>query len=212
MNTVDETVYNLLNHIPQCLPSIPNHTKQTYRSMFTFDVVHNYNKNKRSHRTMGLAVIPKSDPNHPLRRRENYIPLPEITPFIRSHRMPPIPKMIKSNTFDSRISSKNYVKENINQMKNSLPKYPRRYMVSDRKGNKFLMNGSGLQKEFIYKKNYDLKIRHEEVFAEYQRLPLRLETASTLMKHRLFTNELIQIERDIDFLEKHEHIFIDRTL
>jgi len=49
-------------------------------------------------------------------------------------------------------SSKDFIQENINKIRNSLPICPQRYIVSDRKGNKFLIDGSGLQKDFIYKK------------------------------------------------------------
>lgn len=35
---------------------------------------------------------------------------------------------------------------------NTSPVCPRRYITSDRKGNKFLIDGSGLQKEYILKK------------------------------------------------------------
>jgi hypothetical protein len=62
--------------------------------------------------------------------------------------MPPIPKVTNQN----KNPTKNFIQENINKIINSLPICPRRYMVSDRKGNKFLINGSGLQKDFIYKK------------------------------------------------------------
>jgi hypothetical protein len=114
---------------------------------------------------MGPAIISKPDPSHPLRKRENYIELPKgihlynieylifisVTPFIRSHRMPPIPKQTEENK--TKLNpSKNFIKENINKILNSFPIYPRRYIVSDRKGNKYLVNGSGLQKDFIYKK------------------------------------------------------------
>ncbi|CAF0779521.1 unnamed protein product [Rotaria sp. Silwood1] len=197
---------------------------------------------------MGLAIVPKPDPNHPLRRRQNYIELPKIIPFIRSHRMPPIPKVNQQdNKNQLEKPLKNFVEENINKIKNSLPICPRRYVVSDRKGNKFLIDGSGLQKDFIYKKNYgkiprylearklvheqsncnsedssmivlppeerlslinNLKDRYEDIFAEYQRLPLRLETISAIMKKTYLTNQLVNIERDIDFLEKHQQIFI----
>ncbi|CAF3903761.1 unnamed protein product [Rotaria sp. Silwood2] len=248
MNIVDETIYNLLNHLPKCSSSQSTNSKHYYRSIFASNVLQNFNKNKHSHRTMGLAVIPKPDPTHPLRRRQNYIELPKIIPFIRSHQMPPIPKVNQQdNKNHLEKSSKNFVEENINKIKNSLPICPRRYVVSDRKGNKFLIDGSGLQKDFIYKKNYgkiphyletrkiiheqlhcnsednsmitlppeerlslinNLKDRYEDIFAEYQRLPLHLETISAIMKKTYLTNELVNIERDIDFLEKHQRLFI----
>ena len=65
--------------------------------------------------------------------------------------MPSIPKVDKQNSNELK-SSKNFIKENINKIMNSLPTCPRRYIVSDKKGNKFLINGSGLQKDYIYKK------------------------------------------------------------
>ncbi|CAF0881391.1 unnamed protein product [Adineta steineri] len=241
-NGNDETIYNLLNQIPKSLPIPPTNSKHYYRSIFSSNVLHNLNKNKYSHRTMGLAIEPKPDPCHPLRRRQNYFELPEITPFIRSHKMPPIPKLNPQNKNQYKLT-KNYIEENINKIKNSLSTSPRRYIVSDRKGNKYLIDGSGLQKDFIHKKNYgqipsylqtykisdcnskdnsmismpaeerlclidNLKDRYEDIFAEYQRLPLRLETASAIIKQTYLTNELVNIERDIDFLEKHQQIFI----
>ena len=54
----------------------------------------------------------------------------------------------------------------------------------------------------------DLKLRYETVFAEYQRLPLRPETTSTLIKQTYLTEELVHLERDIKFLEKHKQIFV----
>ena len=55
----------------------------------------------------------------------------------------------------------------------------------------------------------DLKNRYEDVFAEFQRLPLRPETTCSLTAKVDLTNALIEIERDIEFLEKHPHIFIE---
>jgi len=60
----------------------------------------------------------------------------------------------------------------------------------------------------LLSKYLDLKIRYENIFKEYQHLPLRLETRSNIMKHTYLTNELINIERDINFLEKYQQIFI----
>jgi len=57
-------------------------------------------------------------------------------------------------------------------------------------------------------KYLDLKNRYADIFTEYQHLPLRLETRSNIMKNRYLTNELINIERDINFLEKNQQIFI----
>jgi len=65
--------------------------------------------------------------------------------------MPPIPKFTEQNKTKLK-PSKNFIKENITKIINSLPINPRQYIVSDRKGNKFLINGSGLQKDFINKK------------------------------------------------------------
>lgn len=93
MTSVDETVYNLLNQAPRCLPPLPTQTKYrnlfkvdehswmcsrcAYRSIFASDVSRDYRARKDSHRTMGLAAIPKPDPCRPLRRRQNDVPLPE---------------------------------------------------------------------------------------------------------------------------------------
>lgn len=65
--------------------------------------------------------------------------------------MPSIPKLIKE-TKNPINPSKNFIKENKTEIINSSPFNPRRYIVSDRKGNKYLINGSGLEKNFIYKK------------------------------------------------------------
>ncbi len=63
----------------------------------------------------------------------------------------------------------------------------------------------------MYSKNLDLKDRYKDIFAEYQRLPLCVETISNRMKKTYLTNELITIEHDIHFLEKHQQIFIVNT-
>jgi hypothetical protein len=60
----------------------------------------------------------------------------------------------------------------------------------------------------LFSKNLDLKVHHGDVFAEYQRLPLRIETASNIIKEADLNNQLINIEHDINFLEKFQQIFI----
>ncbi len=65
--------------------------------------------------------------------------------------MPPIPKLNPQDKNELK-PLKNFIQENKTKIINSLPICPRRYIVSDRKGNKFLIDGSGLQKDFIYKK------------------------------------------------------------
>ena len=57
-------------------------------------------------------------------------------------------------------------------------------------------------------KQIDLKNRYEEVLAEYQRLPLRIETTCNKMKEASLTKSLIELEHEIDLLEKHQQIFI----
>ncbi len=60
----------------------------------------------------------------------------------------------------------------------------------------------------MYSKYLDLKDRYKDTFAEYQRLPLRIETTSNILKQTYLTNELINLEHDINFLEKHSQIFL----
>lgn len=62
--------------------------------------------------------------------------------------------------------------------------------------------------DVLSSKQIDLKNRYEEVIAEYQRLPLRIETTCNKMKEASLTNSLIELEHEIDFLEKHQQIFI----
>lgn len=71
-------------------------------------------------------------------------------PFVRPHRLPPIPKLDQQQK--SLSIEKDFIRENITKINNSLPTCPRRFVVSDRKGNKYLIDGSGLQKDFILKK------------------------------------------------------------
>lgn len=145
-----------------------------YRSIFASHVVREHSRNKYSHRTMGPAEVRPPDPCHPLRRRQHYNELPKgnfccccifspfppilsyqlVMPFVRPHRLPPIPKADQQRLKPLR-TGKDYIRENIAKITTSLPICPRRYIVSDRKGNKFLIDGSGLQKDFIYKKVLD---------------------------------------------------------
>lgn len=57
-------------------------------------------------------------------------------------------------------------------------------------------------------KSIDLQNRYEEIFAEYQRLPLRIESNCNKMKEASLTKALIELEHEIDFLEKYQQIFI----
>jgi hypothetical protein len=65
-----------------------------------------------------------------------------------------------------------------------------------------------LRYSILLSKNLDLKIRYKDILTEYQHLPLHLETRSNIVKEKNLTNELINIEHDINFLEKYQEIFI----
>ena len=67
---------------------------------------------------------------------------------------------------------------------------------------------SNISSSIFNSKNLDLKDRYKDTFAEYQRLPLRIETTSNIVKQTHLTNELVNLERDINFLEKYSRIFI----
>lgn len=62
--------------------------------------------------------------------------------------------------------------------------------------------------KFFYFKWIDLKDRYHQVFAEYQRLPLRIESSSSKIKEASLTRELVELEHEINFLEKNQQIFI----
>ncbi|CAF1361470.1 unnamed protein product, partial [Didymodactylos carnosus] len=53
-----------------------------------------------------------------------------------------------------------------------------------------------------------LKNRYEEIFHDFLRLPVQLDTMSAINKKERLTRELVEIERDIDFLEKHQRIIV----
>ncbi|CAF1135363.1 unnamed protein product [Didymodactylos carnosus] len=191
-----------------------------------------------------VPAQPTGEPCHRPRYRSKFAPCAWRTIFEGKS-----PHRTRSKT------KKDFIKENICKAVQSKPSCPKRYVVSDRKGNKYLIDGSGLQKEFICKKTYgevpcyitarkkclhqmreqyqnemhertnrhvmkilpmeerqslinNLKNRYEEIFHDFLRLPVQLDTMSAINKKERLTRELVEIERDIDFLEKHQRIIV----
>jgi hypothetical protein len=93
--------------------------------------------------------------------------------------MPPIPKV----TEEHKHPSKNFITENKNKIINSLPVRPHRYIVSDRKGNKFLIDGSGLQKDFIYKKVFSSIYSPKSFQFHLDRIMGKFHCISKYVKH-----------------------------
>lgn len=56
-----------------------------------------------------------------------------------------------------------------------------------------------------------LKKNWEEVFADYQALPLLIDTAGKIQRKSELEKELKKLEQDIQVLERHDHLFVADT-
>lgn len=56
-----------------------------------------------------------------------------------------------------------------------------------------------------------LKKNWEEVFQEFQKLPLQIDTAGKIAKKKMLEEELKKLENDIQTMERHDHVFVSDT-
>ncbi|XP_078272271.1 enkurin isoform X2 [Rhinoraja longicauda] len=143
-----ECIYNLLPR-----PAVPPRLRLKYFSKQRQMVQEEWENKKSSYKTMGLPKVEPPCPRHHLLKHSKEPRLPERQPYkvpvdgIKSYIPTDKPLM-------GLRSKKNFVETNIADVKVSVPRKPVPIYVDTRRGNKNLLEPSGLLPTLLHRKGY----------------------------------------------------------
>ncbi|KAL7977888.1 hypothetical protein Chor_010840 [Crotalus horridus] len=103
-------------------------------------------------------------------------------------------------------SEKNFVTANVAEAIMAVAKKPLHACVDQRRGEKFLLDDSGLVQRYLKKKG--LKNNWEEINKDFQSLSVEITTIPQRLRKEKLETEMKQLEHDIAALEKHKFIYI----
>jgi hypothetical protein len=163
----EENIYNLIPRDP-----IEKEKSIRHKSKFHKNVQEESTKTKAAHRTMGPAKVDTRPPEFFLKSHEKEPVYNQTSeqPFKypdSDHKKPPVPRVDEMPVMGMR-TNKNFITQNAVENIMAVPKKPERAMVDSRKGNKQLLEPSGLEPVFLQKKEYGktplyLEKRKEEI-------------------------------------------------
>lgn len=145
------SIYDL---IPQQEVKQPKQPR--YISKFREPVKENYFTHKGDHKTMGQAKVPVPTTDNFLKKHSKEPQLPEKTEFKypdENRRRPQVPPKDDKPLMGLK-TTKNFITTNAVQNITSVPKKPEKIYVDTKKGDKNLLDPSGLEPKFIHKKEY----------------------------------------------------------
>ncbi|VDK23488.1 unnamed protein product [Taenia asiatica] len=95
----------------------------------------------------------------------------------------------------------------------SEPKKHESIIVDSKIGHMYSLNGSGLTKDHLYKKEREnllkaLKQKHSQVYSEFLRLSVIIDTLHKRQKKERLEKALSELEKDIITIEEHEFIYV----
>ncbi|MGH0142873.1 UNVERIFIED_CONTAM: hypothetical protein FKN15_026728 [Acipenser sinensis] len=103
-------------------------------------------------------------------------------------------------------TKKNFIKTNATETIMSVPKKPQPNYVDTRRGDKQLLDTSGLVPKFTNKKG--LKKNWGELHHQYQGISVVTDTTPKKYRKERLETEMKQLEKDIDMIERHKTIYI----
>ncbi|XP_032871738.1 enkurin [Amblyraja radiata] len=143
-----ECIYNLL---PQ--PEEPPRHRLKYYSKQRKMVQEELERKKSSYKTMGLPKVEPPCPRHHLLKHSKEPKLPDREPY-----KVPVDGIISSIPTDKPLmglhTKKNFVESNIAEVKMSVPKKPVPIYVDTKRGNRNLLEPSGLLPTLLHRKGY----------------------------------------------------------
>ncbi|MBN3292287.1 ENKUR protein, partial [Polypterus senegalus] len=167
----DESIYNL---IPQ--DEIKAAKMPRYTSRFRGMVKEEMQKNRALNKTMGPAKVDVPSPEKFLQKHSKELKETEKRPFQyedHDRRKPPVPARTEKPVMGIQ-TKKNFINSNAVEMMMAVPKKPKPIYVDTKRGDKQLLETSGLVPKFVHKKDFgetpeylvrrneETRIAHEE--------------------------------------------------
>ncbi|XP_068094688.1 enkurin [Hyperolius riggenbachi] len=190
MSAPVENIYNLIPKEEIRVPKPPRYT-----STFRDSVKVEEQKNKASHKTMGPAKVEVPSPKEYLQKHTHEATLAQKSAFLDStgraprflaedRKRPPVPTRTEQPIMGVQ-TNKSFLKTNVAEAVMAVPKKPLPVYVDTKKGDKHLLETSGLVPKYTKRKDYGstpeyLAKRNEEVrraqeeYDEYVRERLRM--------------------------------------
>ncbi|XP_052120088.1 serine/arginine repetitive matrix protein 2 isoform X2 [Frankliniella occidentalis] len=170
-----------------------------YQSKFHYLVRHEFYKAKKDHGTMGYAEVPVDPPNNFLKKNAYF----KLRPKIDTHPDYPTvlgrpearPKAPARTVYDEARGRKaplgepkDYTKINIQNAVRAVPRQPPARAVDTRRGSTLLMETSGLEPKYIFRKDYGkvpeyLCRRLQQEEEARQEAERRRESVKPLLRH-----------------------------
>ncbi|XP_043082452.1 enkurin [Puntigrus tetrazona] len=248
-----ESIYNLIPREEEKAVKAPR-----YMSKFREQVKLEKEVNKTSSKTMGPAKVDVPSPQKYLLKHSKEPKLPEKKPFKYEDdelcSKPPIPTRADKPLMGLH-SNKNFIKTNAVENIMTVPKKPQPVYAYTKKGDKQLLENSGLVPKYIKKKDYGqtpeyllqrreevkkaqeeydnyvkdrmregamkqlsgeerrhilqaLKKNWDELHHQYQGLSVVTDTAPKKYRKERLEQEMKQLEKDIELIERHKTIYI----
>ncbi|XP_044151104.1 enkurin [Bufo gargarizans] len=167
-----ENIYNLIPTEEVKIPKPPRYT-----STFRDSVKLEENKNKAAHKTMGPAKVEVPSPKEFLHKHTKETTLTEKSALYDStgrpprclaeEKRPPVPQRTEQPIMGVQ-TNKSFITTNVAEAVMAVPKKPQPIYVDTKKGDKHLLETSGLVPKYLKKKDYGstpeyLAKRNEEV-------------------------------------------------
>ncbi|XP_053323097.1 enkurin [Spea bombifrons] len=169
----DETIYNLIPKEEVKKPKPPR-----YISTFQGSVKAEEQRNKAAYKTMGPAKVEVPSPKEYLQKHTHEMKLSHKSALLAStekapkclnegNKRPPVPQHTEQPVMGVH-SNKSFIKTNVVEAVMAVPKKPQPIYVDTKKGDKHLLETSGLTPKYIKKKDFGstpeyLVKRNEEV-------------------------------------------------
>ncbi|XP_075067365.1 enkurin-like [Mixophyes fleayi] len=254
----DENIYNL---IPK--EEVKVHKEPRYISQFSESVKIEKQKNKAAHKTMGAVKVEVPSPKEYLQKHSKEATLALKSAVLDSSgrrclaeekRRPPVPLRTEQPIMGVQ-TNKSFITSNVAEAVMAVPKKQQPIYVDNKKGDKHLLETSGLVPKYTKKKDYGstpeylvkrneevrkaqeeydayvkerlkmgamkqlseeerqsvlegLKKNWDELHHEYQRLSVVIDTPPKKAHKERLEAEMRQLERDIDYIERHKIIYI----
>merc|ERR1712226_902640 len=147
----EESIYNLISRDEYSSERAPR-----YQSKFKSDVKDLNTQNKADYKTMGQAKVPTRSPGQFLKKHEMEPKLAPKEGFQypdNDSKKPAVPKRDERPIMGLK-TTKNFITQNAVENIMSVPKQPNKNFVDTKKGDKHLLDPSGLEPKFIHKKDF----------------------------------------------------------
>ncbi|KAJ8314041.1 hypothetical protein KUTeg_008602 [Tegillarca granosa] len=148
---MEASIYDLIPREEYCPPK-----SKRYTSRFKDNVKEQHSTNRHDHKTMGQAKVPLNTTENYLKKHSKEPILPDRRQFEypdAERKKPLVPAKVDQPLMGIK-TTKNFITTNAVQNITSIPKKPEKIYVDTKKGDKNLLEPSGLEPVYLHRKDF----------------------------------------------------------